>query len=157
VNGSRSVDYFHRELGKILWENCGMERSRETLEKALSEIPALRDEFHKDVRVLGDGESLNQSLEKAGRVDDFLESAGPFLGEREAELLQALVVLVQDENVLGGFRAIVGNRDELELESQRHVDVPSEPGRSHHRTRLHPLTGRPCPHFETLSILAPCV
>ncbi len=50
-----------------------MERSRESLEKALAEIPALRDEFHKDVRVLGDGESLNQSLEKAGRVEDFLE------------------------------------------------------------------------------------
>jgi succinate dehydrogenase / fumarate reductase flavoprotein subunit len=73
VNGSRSVDYFHRELGKILWDNCGMERSRASLEKALSEIPALRDEFHKDVRVLGDDESLNQSLEKAGRVADFLE------------------------------------------------------------------------------------
>jgi succinate dehydrogenase / fumarate reductase flavoprotein subunit len=73
VNGSRSVDYFHRELGKILWDNCGMERSRESLEKALSEIPALRDEFHKDVRVLGDDESLNQSLERAGRVADFLE------------------------------------------------------------------------------------
>jgi succinate dehydrogenase / fumarate reductase flavoprotein subunit len=73
VNGSRSVDYFHRELGKILWDNCGMERSRETLEKALSEIPALRDEFHQDVRVLGDDESLNQSLERAGRVADFLE------------------------------------------------------------------------------------
>jgi succinate dehydrogenase / fumarate reductase flavoprotein subunit len=73
VNGSRSVDYFHRELGKILWDNCGMERSRESLEKALSEIPALRDEFHQDVRVLGDDESLNQSLERAGRVADFLE------------------------------------------------------------------------------------
>ncbi len=73
VNGTRSVDHFHRELGKILWEDCGMERSRESLEKALSEIPALREEFHKDVRVLGDGESLNQSLEKAGRVADFLE------------------------------------------------------------------------------------
>jgi succinate dehydrogenase / fumarate reductase flavoprotein subunit len=73
VNGSRSVDHFHRELGKILWEDCGMERSRESLEKALSEIPALREEFHKDVRVLGDGETLNQSLEKAGRVADFLE------------------------------------------------------------------------------------
>jgi succinate dehydrogenase / fumarate reductase flavoprotein subunit len=73
VNGSHSVDYFHRELGKVLWENCGMARSRETLEKALTEIPTLRDEFHKDVRVLGDGESLNQSLEKAGRVEDFLE------------------------------------------------------------------------------------
>ena len=73
VHGSRSVDYFHRELGHILWENCGMERSRASLEKALAEIPGLREEFHKDVRILGDNESLNQSLEKAGRVADFLE------------------------------------------------------------------------------------
>ncbi len=73
VRGSRSVDYFHRELGHVLWENCGMERSQASLEKALAEIPALREEFHKDVRVLGDSESLNQSLEKAGRVADFLE------------------------------------------------------------------------------------
>ena len=73
VHGSHSVDHFHRELGKVLWDNCGMERSQASLEKALAEIPALRDEFHKDVRVLGDGESLNQSLEKAGRVADFLE------------------------------------------------------------------------------------
>jgi succinate dehydrogenase / fumarate reductase flavoprotein subunit len=73
VNGSRTVDWFHRELGKVLWENCGMERSTESLEKALAEIPVLRDEFHKDVRILGDGMSLNQSLEKAGRVVDFLE------------------------------------------------------------------------------------
>ncbi len=73
VNGSHSVDYFHRELGKIMWDNCGMARSRESLEKALAEIPALREEFHKDVRVLGEGETFNQSLEKAGRVADFLE------------------------------------------------------------------------------------
>ncbi|MFO7591856.1 MAG: fumarate reductase/succinate dehydrogenase flavoprotein subunit [Acidimicrobiia bacterium] len=73
VNGSRTVDWFHRELGKTLWDNCGMARSKESLEQALTDIPTLRDEFHKDVRVLGDGESLNQSLEKAGRVADFLE------------------------------------------------------------------------------------
>ncbi len=72
-NGTRSVDHFHRELGNILWDNCGMARSRESLEKALAEIPALREEFHADVRVLGDHETLNQSLEKAGRVSDFLE------------------------------------------------------------------------------------
>jgi succinate dehydrogenase / fumarate reductase, flavoprotein subunit len=72
-NGTRSVDHFHRELGNILWDNCGMARSRETLEKALGEIPALREEFHADVRVLGEHETLNQSLEKAGRVSDFLE------------------------------------------------------------------------------------
>jgi len=73
INGSRSVDYFHRELGDLLWENCGMERSRQSLEKALSAIPALRDEFYADVKVLGEHESLNQSLEKAGRVADYLE------------------------------------------------------------------------------------
>jgi succinate dehydrogenase / fumarate reductase flavoprotein subunit len=73
VDGSRTVDWFHRELGKILWEHCGMARSKESLEKALAEIPALREQFHKDVRILGDGMSLNQSLEKAGRVADFLE------------------------------------------------------------------------------------
>ncbi len=73
VNGSRTVDSFHQELGKTLWDNCGMARSKESLEQALADIPTLRDEFHKDVRVQGDGESLNQSLEKAGRVADFLE------------------------------------------------------------------------------------
>ncbi|MGH9014648.1 MAG: fumarate reductase/succinate dehydrogenase flavoprotein subunit [Acidimicrobiia bacterium] len=75
VDGSRSVDWFHRELGKIMWDNCGMARSAESLDKALGEIPALRAEFHRDVRVLGENETLNQSLEKAGRVADFLEFA----------------------------------------------------------------------------------
>jgi succinate dehydrogenase / fumarate reductase flavoprotein subunit len=71
--GTRSVDWFHRELGKIMWDYCGMERSRAGLEKALSEIPALYHEFRSDLRVLGDEHSLNQSLERAGRVDDFFE------------------------------------------------------------------------------------
>jgi succinate dehydrogenase / fumarate reductase flavoprotein subunit len=75
IKGTRSVDYFHRQLGKILWDNCGMTRSRAGLEKALSDIPALRDELSTDLRVLGDGETLNQSLEKAGRVEDFFELA----------------------------------------------------------------------------------
>lgn len=73
IGGSRSVDWFHRELGKIMWDYCGMERNRAGLEKALSEIPALYDEFQKDLRVPGDGASINQSLERAGRVDDFFE------------------------------------------------------------------------------------
>ncbi len=73
VNGSRSVDWFHRELGKVLWDNCGMERSADSLKKALGEIPPLRAEFHADVRVLGENETFNQSLEKARRVADFLE------------------------------------------------------------------------------------
>ena len=75
INGTRTVDWFHRELGKILWEYCGMARNRAGLEKALSEIPALREEFWKDVRVPGSAATLNQSLEKAGRVADFFELA----------------------------------------------------------------------------------
>jgi succinate dehydrogenase / fumarate reductase, flavoprotein subunit len=71
VKGRRSPDYFHRELGKIMWDYCGMERDRTGLEKALSEIPALYEEFKTDLRVLGDDTSMNQSLEKAARVDDF--------------------------------------------------------------------------------------
>ena len=73
VQGTRSVDWFHRELGKVLWDDCGMERSADSLKKALGEIPPLREEFHADVRVLGENETFNQSLEKAGRVADFLE------------------------------------------------------------------------------------
>jgi succinate dehydrogenase / fumarate reductase flavoprotein subunit len=75
LNGTRSAEWFHRELGKIMLEHCGMSRNASGLEKALSEIPALREEFHSDLRVLGTGEELNQSLEKAGRVDDFFELA----------------------------------------------------------------------------------
>jgi len=75
INGTRSADWFHRELGKIMLEHCGMSRSAEGLEKALSEIPALRGEFESDLRLLGDGNSLNQSLENAGRVADYFELA----------------------------------------------------------------------------------
>jgi succinate dehydrogenase / fumarate reductase, flavoprotein subunit len=72
-NGTRTVDSFHRELGKIIWDYCGMARNDGGLKKALSLIPALREEFWKSVRVLGANEEFNQSLEKAGRVADFLE------------------------------------------------------------------------------------
>ncbi|RPI22136.1 MAG: fumarate reductase/succinate dehydrogenase flavoprotein subunit, partial [Actinobacteria bacterium] len=75
IGGTRSVDWFHRELGKIMIEHCGMARSRRGLEKALSEIPALHEEFWKDLRVLGGDDGLNQSLERAGRVADFFELA----------------------------------------------------------------------------------
>jgi succinate dehydrogenase / fumarate reductase flavoprotein subunit len=75
VVGRHSVDHFHRELGRILWDKCGMARNGPGLEQAIEEVGALREEFHSDVRVLGDGESLNQSLEKAGRVSDFFELA----------------------------------------------------------------------------------
>ncbi len=75
VGGTRSVDSFHRELGHLMWEDCGMARSAEGLRRALARIPELRAEFWRDVRVLGRGEELNQSVEKAGRVADFLEFA----------------------------------------------------------------------------------
>jgi len=94
VNGSRTVDWFHRELGKVLWDNCGMERSADSLKKALGEIPPLRDEFHADVRVLGENETFNQSLEKAGRVADFLEFSE----------LMCLDALHREESCGGHFR-----------------------------------------------------
>ncbi|MCC6672400.1 MAG: fumarate reductase/succinate dehydrogenase flavoprotein subunit [Planctomycetes bacterium] len=75
VQGKRSPDSFHRELGKLLWEKCGMARSREGLQEALRRIPELRAEFWRDLRVVGVGEGLNQELERAGRVADFLEFA----------------------------------------------------------------------------------
>lgn len=73
IQGKRTVDDFHKELGKIMWNRCGMARNKEGLEHALREIPQLREEFWRDVKVLGAEASLNQSLEKAGRVADFLE------------------------------------------------------------------------------------
>jgi succinate dehydrogenase / fumarate reductase, flavoprotein subunit len=75
VNGDRGVDSFHRELGRLLWDHCGMERTEAGLRKALDRIPSLREEFWRSVRVPGTGAELNQSLEKAGRVADFLELA----------------------------------------------------------------------------------
>jgi len=95
VKGTRSVDWFHRELGRIMWEYCGMERTREGLEKALGEIPALYDEFRKDLRVLGSGDTVNQSLEKAGRVEDFFE----------LNMLMCRDALERNESCGGHFRA----------------------------------------------------
>jgi succinate dehydrogenase / fumarate reductase, flavoprotein subunit len=95
TRGTRSVDWFHRELGKILWDHCGMERTQQGLEKALSEIPALRAEYETDVRVLGSSDSLNSSLEKAQRVADFFELAE----------LMCRDALVREESCGGHFRA----------------------------------------------------
>lgn len=94
INGTRSPDYFHRELGKIIWDYCGMERDQNGLEKAMSEIPALYDEFKKDLRVTGGGESVNQTLEKAARVDDFFQ-----LG-----MVMCKDALTREESAGGHFR-----------------------------------------------------
>jgi succinate dehydrogenase / fumarate reductase flavoprotein subunit len=75
VNGKKTVTEIHRELGRLMWDSVGMERSAESLKRALTRIPALREEFWGNVKVTGNGEQLNQELERAGRVADFLEFA----------------------------------------------------------------------------------
>ena len=94
VNGTRTVDSFHRELGRILWDHCGMARDATGLKQALEEIPKLRAEFWRDVKVPGSGAELNQSLEKAGRVADFMEFAE----------LMCLDALEREESCGGHFR-----------------------------------------------------
>ena len=94
INGKKSVEEFHRELGKIMWDNVGMARTKETLTKALEEIPKLREEFWQNVKVVGSANDLNADLERAGRVADFLE-----LGE-----LLARDALHREESCGGHFR-----------------------------------------------------
>lgn len=94
INGKKSVEEFHRELGKIMWDNVGMARSEENLTTALKEIPKLREEFWKNVKVVGNSSDLNADLERAGRVADFLE-----LGE-----LIARDALHREESCGGHFR-----------------------------------------------------
>jgi succinate dehydrogenase / fumarate reductase flavoprotein subunit len=94
INGKRSVDSFHRELGLLLWDKCGMARNAARLTEALNRIPQLREEFWRDVRVPGEGEEFNQSLERAGRVADFLEFAE----------LMCTDALTRDESCGGHFR-----------------------------------------------------
>jgi len=94
IKGTKSVDYFHKRLGKIMWDECGMARNAEGLKKAISEIQALRAEFWRDVRVPGDLNEFNPELEKAGRVADFLE-----LGE-----LMCIDALNRNESCGGHFR-----------------------------------------------------
>ncbi|MET9336887.1 fumarate reductase/succinate dehydrogenase flavoprotein subunit [Nonomuraea sp. NPDC004354] len=95
INGTRTPDSFHRELGKIMWDYCGMERTEESLRKALELIPSLREEFWRNVKVSGTAEELNQVLEKAGRVADFFDLAE----------LMCLDALVRTESCGGHFRA----------------------------------------------------
>jgi succinate dehydrogenase / fumarate reductase flavoprotein subunit len=92
--GSKSVDYFHKKLGKIMWNKCGMARNKKDLGFAIKEISELRDEFYKEVKVPGDQNEFNEELAKAGRVADFLE-----LGE-----LFAKDALEREESCGGHFR-----------------------------------------------------
>jgi succinate dehydrogenase / fumarate reductase, flavoprotein subunit len=94
IRGRRTVDSFHRELGKLMWDKCGMARSADGLRQAIQQIPALREEFWQNVNVPGSDAELNQALEKAGRVADFLE-----LGE-----LMCRDALHREESCGGHFR-----------------------------------------------------
>ncbi len=94
IKGKRSVDSFHKELGRIMWEHCGMARTKEGLTEALKLIPALKDEFWSNLNVPGSGDTLNQALENAGRVADFIE-----LGE-----LMCRDALEREESCGGHFR-----------------------------------------------------
>jgi succinate dehydrogenase / fumarate reductase flavoprotein subunit len=107
VNGTRSVDSYHRELGNIMWEYCGMERTETGLKKAIDLIRGLKDDFYRNVKVLGSAETLNQSLEKAGRVADFFE-----LGE-----LMCIDALNRRESCGGHFR---GESQTEDGEAMRH-------------------------------------
>ncbi len=109
INGSRTVDSIHKELGHIMWEYCGMERSDEGLRTAIEKIRELREVFWSDVRVLGVNEEINQALEKAGRVADFLELAE----------LMCIDALTRAESCGGHFRAESQTEDG---EALRHDD-----------------------------------
>ncbi|PZG46473.1 succinate dehydrogenase flavoprotein subunit [Spongiactinospora gelatinilytica] len=95
VNGTRTADSYHRELGKLMWDYCGMERTEESLRKALARIPELRAEFWQNVKVSGQAEELNQALERAGRVADFFDLAE----------LMCIDALHRSESCGGHFRA----------------------------------------------------
>ncbi|PSK97322.1 succinate dehydrogenase subunit A [Murinocardiopsis flavida] len=110
VDGSRTVDSFHKELGHIMWDYCGMERTEEGLRKAIERIRELRTEFWSDVKVLGGNEELNQALEKAGRVADFFELAE----------LMCIDALHRNESCGGHFRAESQTEDG---EALRHDDT----------------------------------
>ncbi|MSP24716.1 MAG: fumarate reductase/succinate dehydrogenase flavoprotein subunit [Myxococcales bacterium] len=129
IGGKRTVDSFHRELGKLCWDHCGMARNDAGLKTALEKIPALREEFWTNVCVPGTGESLNQELEKAGRVADFLE-----LGE-----LMVRDALERTESCGGHFREeSVTEEGEAKRDDDAHCYVAAwEHGRDGQPPTLH--------------------
>ncbi len=132
VNGTRTPDSFHRELGRLMWDYCGMERTEESLRKALERIPELRAEFWANVKVSGTNEELNQVLEKAGRVADFFDLAE----------LMCLDALVRSESCGGHFRAESQDADGEALRDDEHF--------AHVSAWEHSPTGEPVLHKEPL-------
>ncbi|MFL6513548.1 MAG: fumarate reductase/succinate dehydrogenase flavoprotein subunit [Chthoniobacterales bacterium] len=143
VNGSRSLDSFHRELGVLLWNQCGMARTAEGLRDAIQKIPQLREEFWKNVRVPGTNEDFNQSLERAGRVADFLE-----FGE-----LMCMDALERDESCGGHFRVEHQTPDgEALRDDDKFASVFAWEYQGHNGTIRQPKLHREPLHFETVHL-----
>ena len=140
VNGTRSLDSFHRELGLLLWDKCGMSRHEKGLREALEKIPELRKQFWREVRVLGSDEDFNQSLERAGRVADFLEFAE----------LMCTDALERDESAGGHFREEHQTPDgEALRDDERHAAVYAW---EFHGDGQRPKLHREPLHFETVHL-----
>ncbi len=114
IHGKRTVDSFHRDLGKVMWDQCGMDRTAEGLTRALERIPQIREEFWNDVRIPGNAETPNMELEKAGRVADFLE-----FGE-----LMCHDALQREESCGGHFRG----EHQFTEDSPEVIDGKTQPG-----------------------------
>ena len=140
VNGTRSLDSFHRELGLLLWEKCGMSRHEKGLRDALQKIPEMREQFWHDVRVPGSDEDFNQSLERAGRVADFLEFAE----------LMCMDALERDESAGAHFREEHQTPDgEALRDDENHAAVFAWEFQG---DRQHPKLHREPLHFETVHL-----
>jgi succinate dehydrogenase / fumarate reductase, flavoprotein subunit len=140
VNGTRSLDSFHRELGLFLWDKCGMSRHEKGLRDALQKIPEMREQFWHDVRVPGSDEDFNQSLERAGRVADFLEFAE----------LMCIDALERDESAGAHFREEHQTPDgEALRDDENHAAVFAWEFQG---DRQHPKLHREPLHFETVHL-----
>ena len=128
IKGTKSVDHFHKALGKIMWDKCGMARNEKGLKEAIQEIRQLREQFWKDVRVTGEANELNPELEKAGRVADFLE-----LGE-----LMCIDALQRNESCGGHFREEYQTPDgEALRDDENYAYVAAWENKGNHTYELH--------------------
>lgn len=124
-NGSKPVDYFHKKLGKIIWNECGMSRNKKDLLRAIDEVTALREEFWKDVRVPGSSNELNQELEKAGRVADFLE-LGELMCKDALERTESCGGHFREESQTKEGEALRNDKDFTFVSAWEYAEKPSE-------------------------------
>ena len=124
-NGSKPVDYFHKKLGKIIWNECGMSRNKKDLLRAIDEVTALREEFWNDVRVPGNSNELNQELEKAGRVADFLE-LGELMCKDALERAESCGGHFREESQTKEGEALRNDEDFTFVSAWEYAEKPSE-------------------------------